>query len=61
MADQQQASMDAGRGTDESNHGGPRHVYSPALFRGDREIVIIHQDQKYRLRITRANKLILTK
>ena len=31
------------------------------LFSGRREIVIVHGDAEYRLRITRANKLILTK
>ncbi|HEY7516691.1 MAG TPA: hemin uptake protein HemP [Methylomirabilota bacterium] len=30
-------------------------------MRGEREIVIIHQGQEYRLRITRADKLIRTK
>jgi hemin uptake protein HemP len=39
----------------------PRRVDSPSLFRGDREVVIVHQGQEYRLRITRADKLILTK
>jgi hemin uptake protein HemP len=39
----------------------PRRIYSPALFRGDREVVIVHEGQEYRLRITRADKLILTK
>ncbi|MGF1642296.1 MAG: hemin uptake protein HemP [Thiotrichales bacterium] len=37
-------------------------VYSTAeLFGADAEIVIDHQGQTYRLRITRQNKLILTK
>jgi hemin uptake protein HemP len=31
------------------------------LFRGDREVVIVHNSEEYRLRITRADKLILTK
>jgi hemin uptake protein HemP len=31
------------------------------LFRGGREIVILHAGQEYLLRITRADKLILTK
>ena len=39
----------------------PRRVYTAALFRGDREIVIVHRGQEYRLRITKADKLILTK
>jgi hemin uptake protein HemP len=32
-----------------------------ALFGGRREILIRHGAEEYRLRITRANKLILTK
>lgn len=31
------------------------------LFRGGREVVIRHDGQDYRLRITRQNKMILTK
>jgi hemin uptake protein HemP len=31
------------------------------LFRGQREIVILHGGHEYLLRITRADKLILTK
>jgi len=38
-----------------------RQVPSAALFQGQREIVIVHHGQEYRLRITRADKLILTK
>jgi hemin uptake protein HemP len=34
---------------------------SAALFGPRREIVICHGDAEYRLRITKANKLILTK
>ena len=36
-------------------------VQSPALFQGRREIIIVHRGQQYRLRITKADKLILTK
>jgi hemin uptake protein HemP len=36
-------------------------VSSSELFRGGREIVIVHHGQEYRLFITRADKLILTK
>ena len=39
----------------------PARIESSALFRGRREVVILHQGHEYRLRITRANKLILTK
>lgn len=39
----------------------PRRVYSAALFHDGREVVIVHHGQEYRLRITKADKLILTK
>jgi len=58
----------AGAGRDETVHGSAtgqphpaRRVDSAALFGGSREIVIVHRDQEYRLRLTRADKLILTK
>ena len=38
-----------------------RHIRSNDLFEKDREIVIEHHGVHYRLRLTRANKLILTK
>jgi hemin uptake protein HemP len=41
--------------------GGIRRLFSSMLFRGDREVVIVHNREEYRLRITRADKLILTK
>ena len=41
--------------------GGERQVTSAVLFEGRREVVIVHHGQAYRLRITRADKLILTK
>lgn len=47
----------------------PRDAASPSrprlssqdLFRGGREVVILHAGQEYLLRITRMDKLILTK
>jgi hemin uptake protein HemP len=36
-------------------------VSSRDILRGEREIVILHAGSEYRLRITRADKLILTK
>ena len=36
-------------------------VASAELFRGGRKIVIVHRGQEYRLFITKADKLILTK
>jgi hemin uptake protein HemP len=40
---------------------GPQTVSSADLFRGGRELLIRHGSEEYRLRITRAGKLILTK
>ncbi|MGE0734586.1 MAG: hemin uptake protein HemP [Alphaproteobacteria bacterium] len=39
----------------------PRRVPAVDLFRGEREIVILHGSDEYRLRITSNGKLILTK
>lgn len=52
-----------GHARDESRDGRstPRRIYSTALFRDDREVVIVHHGQEYRLRITKADKLILNK
>jgi hemin uptake protein HemP len=36
-------------------------IASSEVFRGQRKVVIIHQGTEYRLLITKANKLILTK
>lgn len=40
---------------------GPPVLDSRALFQGARELVIAHGNETYRLRLTRQNKLILTK
>ena len=40
---------------------GARQIQSLALFRGQWEIAILHQGTQYRLRITKGDKLILTK
>jgi hemin uptake protein HemP len=39
----------------------PSGISTDELFHGRRELVIRHGDVEYRLRITRAGKLILTK
>lgn len=39
----------------------PPRVDSQQLFEGQRELIIQHQGEAYRLRITRHDKLILTK
>jgi len=36
-------------------------IPSHELFRGTQEVVIVHRQEQYRLRITRQGKLILTK
>jgi hemin uptake protein HemP len=36
-------------------------IESNHLFQGNSEIVIVHQEEEYNLRITRNGKLILTK
>jgi len=39
----------------------PARIVSTELFHGRREIVIVHRGTEYRLHITKADKLILTK
>ncbi len=38
----------------------PPRLRSEDLFAGGKVVVIVHGDREYRLRITTANKLILT-
>jgi len=52
-----QASADASTSTAARK---PR-IESHLLFRGNSEIVIVHREEEYSLRITRNGKLILTK
>jgi hemin uptake protein HemP len=40
---------------------GRHRLQSSFIFRGRREVVIVHSDQEYLLRITRNGRLILTK
>ncbi len=47
--------------SERATDGAPRAVDTVTLFGGKREIVIRHGESEYRLRITRADKLILTK
>lgn len=39
----------------------PRSIDSAVLFAGSTELIIVHNGSPYRLRITRQDKLILTK
>jgi hemin uptake protein HemP len=38
-----------------------RRIKSSFLFQGRREVMIVHEEEEYILRITRNGKLILTK
>ncbi len=49
------------QGEDPAPARGRRAVGSDELFQGRWELIIIHRNEEYRLRITRAGKLILTK
>ena len=42
-------------------HGVVGRIDSDVLLQGEREIVIVHRGQEYHLRLTRSDKLILTK
>ena len=56
--------MDDSREAPIAQEAAPREgvrIASTELFRGRREIVIVHRGQEYRLHITKADKLILTK
>ena len=52
-----EASADRGR----ERPGPPRRIDTATLLQREREIVIVHRGQEYRLRVTRSDKLILTK
>ena len=41
--------------------GAPREIDSAGLFAGRNEVIIVHNGGRYRLRITRQDKLILNK
>lgn len=47
--------------TSASVNSDPRRLSSQELFMGTRELTILHNDQTYLLRLTKQNKLILTK
>lgn len=48
-------------GSEKGHDVGPARVASSDLFLGRREVVIVHHGTEYRLHITKADKLILTK
>ncbi|MGJ0484020.1 MAG: hemin uptake protein HemP [Methylomicrobium sp.] len=47
--------------TNQATNSDKPKLSSSVLFGSRNEIVIVHNDEEYRLRITRAGKLILTK
>ncbi len=46
---------------EQRHDGDPREVNSQELMQGQREIIIRHAGEAYRLSVTRAGKLILRK
>lgn len=46
---------------DKAATGEPPHLSTAQLFRDCNEILIEHRGERYRLRLTRQDKLILTK
>ena len=46
---------------DPPNSSAPREIDSSSLLRGEREILIRHGEEVYRLKVTRNDKLILQK
>ena len=44
-----------------SCQSGPRRLPVGELLHGADQVILLHQDQEYHLRVTRAGKLILTK
>lgn len=58
--------MTRNEGGDQGEGGRPRLPEPPVveavqLLAGAREVVILHRGERYRLRVTQSNKLILTK
>ena len=51
----------AGSAPEKGHPLSPARIASSDLFHGRREIVIVHRGTEYRLHITKADKLILTK
>jgi hemin uptake protein HemP len=56
-----QHTSSTGSSSDSAPASGPRVVSSADLLDGSREIIIRHVGEDYRLRLTRAGKLILNK
>jgi hemin uptake protein HemP len=63
VADQGCSEMDIGKDNkkDLTQQSGIRRVPLNDILDGEREIIICHQNDEYRLRLTSNNKLLLTK
>ena len=63
VRDQGSKVMDIGKDNkkDMTQQSGIRRVPLNDILDGDREIIICHQNDEYRLRLTSNNKLLLTK
>ena len=46
---------------DERRPAEPRRVLAADLFQGARQLIIVHNNEEYHLRITRLGKMILSK
>jgi hemin uptake protein HemP len=55
------ASVEASADRGGERRGPPRRVDTETLLQREREIVIVHRGQEYHLRVTKSDKLILTK
>jgi len=59
--DNQSMQTSASHSTGSQDPSETRAIQAHCLFHGNQEILISHNGEHYRLRITRNNKLILTK
>ena len=57
----QPASAESSAESARAGRGSPRKIDSEILLQHEREIVIVHRGQEYHLRVTKLDKLILTK
>ncbi len=59
--DDERASAPADTSPARRHRPGLRRVRSKDLFQDARDLIIVHNEEEYHLRITRLDKLILTK
>jgi hemin uptake protein HemP len=61
LPEDERASASADTLPERQHRPGLRRVRSKDLFQDARDLIIVHNEEEYRLRITRLGKLILTK